>query len=297
MGELARGLPRLDAVRKPRRYPGVMCCFSRPIKHVSSTAIFARMASPGRQLLAYKMELAASSDLAMILPLPVPPGSPEDAVRFLDLSAYPTFFADLDRAFPATFELSLGGSFAPQPAARGAPLVVHDVGDFVASFVPTLGDFSRLDPRFRLDDAVWRKLPRYADHGFAVFQLRGLQGGWLSRLLRPERKKTFHPMAFEFPTRFPSHLFYPTVHIHDGEVHPEAFFDHALYAQADVAALAGCTTEPDGRDDLPWVAGEPAHRHLRVEATRGLVSAEGRLFKRTIQGPGPNADRWVCLPP
>jgi len=130
-----------------------------------------------------------------------------------------------------------------------------------------------------------------------VFQLRGLQGGWLSRLLRSDRKKTFHPMAFEFPTRAPSHLFYPTVHIHDGEVHPEAFFDHALYAQASAPALAGCTTEPGGRDDLPWVAGEPAHHHLRIEVTRGLVSAEGGLFKRTIQGPGLNADRWVCLPP
>ncbi|MCU0654720.1 MAG: hypothetical protein MUF64_05350 [Polyangiaceae bacterium] len=49
-----------------------MCCFCRPVKVVSSTAIFACRASPGGQILAYKMDLEASEDLAMILPLPVP---------------------------------------------------------------------------------------------------------------------------------------------------------------------------------------------------------------------------------
>lgn len=36
----------------------------------------------------------------MVLPLPVPPGSSESAVRFIGLSLYPKFFTDLDRAFP-----------------------------------------------------------------------------------------------------------------------------------------------------------------------------------------------------
>jgi hypothetical protein len=274
-----------------------MCCFSRPVKVVSSTAIFARRASPGRQLLAYKMDLEASEDLAMILPLPVPPGTPEDAVRFLDLSGYPTFFSDLDRAFPTELLYGRGArGFAPQSLSRSAPLAVHTVGDFEASFVPKVADFSRLDRRFRLDDNVWKKLPRYGDHGFAVFQLRGLGGGWFSWLRRGEKKR-FHPMAFEFPTREAGHLFYPTVHIHDGEVHPEARFDHALYAQADAEALQGSTPEPGAVwEETPWIAGEPAGKHLRVEATKGLVSAEGWLFKKVLEGSMLNADRWVKLP-
>ncbi len=50
-----------------------MCCFSRPVISVSQTRIFARSAEQGRQLLIYQMALNANQDLAMILPLPVPP--------------------------------------------------------------------------------------------------------------------------------------------------------------------------------------------------------------------------------
>lgn len=40
-----------------------------------------------------------------------------------------------------------------------------------------------------------------------------------------------HPMAFRFPTRMPETLFFPTVHVHDGEYHETAAFDHTLYCQ------------------------------------------------------------------
>ena len=49
-----------------------MCCFSQPVESVSHTRIFARSAAEGQQFLVYEMKLAAKSDLAMILPLPVP---------------------------------------------------------------------------------------------------------------------------------------------------------------------------------------------------------------------------------
>lgn len=50
--------------------------------------------------------------------------------------------------------------------------MVHDVGDYQASNVPTARDFDRLDPRFRLSDAVRSGHPDYRDRGFAVFKLR-----------------------------------------------------------------------------------------------------------------------------
>jgi hypothetical protein len=59
---------------------------------------------------------------------------------------------------------------------------------------------------------------RYRDHGFAVFKLK------------PGEAK-IHPMAFSFPRRDTKTLFFPTVHIHDGKVHPKAGFDHGLYCQ------------------------------------------------------------------
>jgi hypothetical protein len=100
------------------------------------------------------------------------------------------------------------------------PLVVHEVGSFEASFVPTRHDFSRLDPRFNLPDEVWQALPGYYDWGFAVFKLRPMS-----------RRTDIHPMAFEFPQRNPDRLFFPTVHVHNGRVEPRATFDHVLYCQ------------------------------------------------------------------
>jgi hypothetical protein len=37
---------------------------------------------------------------------------------------------------------------------------VREVGSFEASYVPKIADFSRLDERFRLPVAVWKKLPQ-----------------------------------------------------------------------------------------------------------------------------------------
>jgi hypothetical protein len=101
-----------------------MCCFSRSVIHVSGTRIFARPIAAGRQALAYSMSIEADEGLAMILPLPVPAGVADDAVRFVDLSAYPTLFTDLERAFtPPAFDGALGSQ---QAVSRGAArLVVH----------------------------------------------------------------------------------------------------------------------------------------------------------------------------
>lgn len=42
-------------------------------------------------------------------------------------------------------------------------------------------------------------------------------------------------MAFEFPRRDRHSIFFPTLHIHDRTVHPEANFDHALFCLPDHA--------------------------------------------------------------
>src|SRR5688500_7206502 len=116
-----------------------MCCFSQPVALVSDTNIFARSAN-GRQFLVYSMDYAAATDLAMVLPLPVPPNSPEDAVRFISLEQYPTFFGDMSRGFTPRMAFPQSMAAGPQPAS--APrLKVHDVGDFEASFVPRIEDF------------------------------------------------------------------------------------------------------------------------------------------------------------
>src|SRR5687768_722644 len=205
-----------------------MCCFSQPVALVEDTKIFARSAN-GRQFLVYSMDYAAATDLAMVLPLPVPPNSPEDAVRFISLEQYPDFFGDMSRGFPPPpLPASLGLS---RQAASAPKLKVHDVGNFEASFVPRVEDFDRLDKRFRIPRKVWHSLPEYLDYGFAVFKLKGAQtpfAGILSKLMRGTLARTYlkprsvHPMAFEFPIRTSGLLFFPTVHVHNRKVRPLA---------------------------------------------------------------------------
>jgi len=251
-----------------------MCCFSvaspvgwiqrlfAPRVHVSKTNIFARMSAPGVQALAYGMNLETRRAVAMVLPLPVVPGSGEEAVTFVDLHEHSTMFEDLAALFhvlqPAARKggPSLSFSFAPK-------LVVHKVGAFIASYVPTRADFVRLDERFRLPEVLFDAVPAYADHGFAVFQLE-------------PGNVTVHPMAMTFPTRDPDRLFFPTVHIHDGTFHPTAKFDHALYYQREDGANADPVSPMKPRKDYA-----------------GLVDPALPVIRRSLHTRLPNADHWI----
>jgi hypothetical protein len=250
-----------------------MCCFSRPVEHVSQTKIFARTAGKGRQFIVYSMTIDAKEALAMILPIPVPEKSPDDAVKFINLENYPEFFAELKKGFPEPESRSLHSLGRPVPMAAAKKLDVVSVGSFEASFVPTVADFSRLDERFRLPTEAWNDLPQYKEFGFAVFKLK-------------EGKKTIHPMAFDFPTAVPNRLFFPTVHIHDGKVHDKADFDHDLYCQAG---------ESDDRKALlQWRESErPADSFMDVKRAKGLIDPESHAYLTTIHGMKKNQDTLV----
>lgn len=251
-----------------------MCCFSRPVELVANTRIFARSAKQGRQFVVYSMQIQMKEDLAMILPIPVPKNSPDDAVRFISLKDYATFFDDMARGWPPPAAVAVGrGSLGAAPP-NAKPLPVVDVGDFGASFVPSVKDFSRLDERFRLPDAAWDQLPRYRDFGFAVFKLK--EGA---------AKQKVHPMAFEFPQANPKKLFFPTVHIHDGEVHPQAEFDHTLYCQ---------TTGGESLPMMEWAESPlPAGRFINWKKSQGIVDGESHAYVRTVRGMRKNEDILV----
>ncbi len=215
-----------------------MCCFTRQVTSVSATRIFARslpdplpqwqaaasatapaapsVADPRRQLIVYQMAASATEAVAMVLPLPVVPDGQDTAMRFIDLQAAPRWFSALDDLWPRPASRGRSADLpAPQPEGM---LAVHTVGAFIASYVPRPSDFARLDPRFRLDEALLTAEPRWRDWGFAVFQFQ------------PGRIEP-HPMAFTFQRRDPRRLFLPTVHIHDGTRPATAGFDHVLYIQ------------------------------------------------------------------
>lgn len=242
-----------------------MCCFSRNAV-VADTNIFARGAKDGRQFLVYSMKFSSKEDLAMILPIPTPRDAKEDAVRFINLEKYADFFKDLRAGFPMPNGGSRGkpafGSLEPD----SHKLKVVEVGSFEASFVPAVKDFSRLDERFRLPAETWDKLPSYKDFGFAVFKLK--KGS----------EQKVHPLSFEFPRANPKQLFFPTVHIHDGQVHPRAKFDHALYCQAD-------------RMLLGWVEStRPAAMFMKLDNAEGLLDGMRHCHMKEMRGVLKNED-------
>jgi hypothetical protein len=217
------------------------------------------------------MQFKAQEDLAMILPLPVPAGTPEDGVKFVNLKEFPEFFARLDLGFPPPKPTSRSLAAGPKSAPTDS-LAVVEVGEFEASFVPTLADFNRLDERFRLPPGTWDQLPLYKTYGFAVFKLK------------PGAKRV-HPMAFEFPRSKPKWLFFPTVHIHDGKLHAKAEFHHTLYCQAG---------EQESMRLADWEeSAQPAGMFLDVKKSQGLIDANGHVYRRRMRGMLKNEDVLV----
>ena len=265
-----------------------MCCFSRPVKQVSKTQIFVRDTGTPQQILAYSMSVRLIEDAAMVLPLPVAVsdgGSPaEDALSFIDLSGYATLFDDLDRAFPQWLGMPKSSrSLGIQQQVSRSRLRVHSVGEFEASFVPSPRDFDRLEPRFRLQPQVFERLPQYRDHGFAVFKLKRPRHLWDRLRGRPQG---YHPMAFAFPRRQPDELFFPTLHIHDGQVHEQADFDHTLYLQAPAQ-----TDAPPGWDRSYG----PLAQFIDAAKARSVCDASAPGFRRVINGSQPNQDQRIRL--
>ena len=247
-----------------------MCCFTGRVVSVAATKIFARPSDKGKQFLVYSMRYEAKDELAMVLPLPTPKQSADDAVKFINLEKYDEFFVDMEKGFPAPLP-PRGALFGGAKDDRPKSLPVIEVGSFEASFVPKVADFARLDERFRLPDGVWEKLPGYKEYGFAVFKLKAGQ-------------PKVHPMAFEFPRSQPRQIFFPTVHIHDGKVHDTAAFDHVLYLQV----------SPDGRAPRMWTESAfPAGMFMDLKRSQGLVSGEQHVYRRELRGRLKNADTLV----
>jgi hypothetical protein len=246
-----------------------MCCFSGKVE-VAGTNIFARAAKEGRQFVVYGMSLFAREDMAMILPIPVPKDTAEDAVKFINLEKYPGFFDDLMKGFPVP-KNGRGKKDDSDPPKKAA-LAVVEVGKFVASFVPAIKDFARLDKQFRLPDGVWEKLPQYKEFGFAVFKLK-----------KPEKDaQKVHPMAFEFPRADKGVLFFPTVHIHDGTVPAKAKFDHSLFCQVGDTAPLNWRESPGLADSF-----------VKVKETQGIVDANGHVYWKEMRGSFENKDVGV----
>ncbi len=251
-----------------------MCIFSQKVSGVNSTKIFARKVSVDRtanQLLAYQMHyeaLTSGYDLAMILPIPVPHGTEEDSVIFFDFSETTDFFKRLDDLFPKQKSMSRG---LTKSVTLRSELKLARVGSFNVSFSPTISDMDRLNKCFTLPMTTWDKIPQYEDYGFVVVQLA--------------RDATdIHPVAFSFPTRFDDALYFPTLHIHDNEVHRTEKFNHSLFAQFclnDKPAFAALKSPQ---------AVERVMLGPVLLSDHGFVKSHHDLYRQKIEGVRRNAD-------
>lgn len=245
-----------------------MCRFTRPVRSVSATKIFAGHMENGEQALVYQMTLWSEEDLAMVLALPVLRGTGESAVTFVNLSGYPGIFAAIDRGFGESERSSRRGGPRPRPVLK-----VVDVGSFQASYVPTFADFDRLDPRFRLPHSVLGQQPGQEEFGFAVFMLKS-------------GSRAIHPMALRFPRASPDTLFFPTIHVHDGLVHPTAHFDHTLDYQRRDGERSGVLSR--------WVESkDPAGSFMTTSLSMGLVHPERHIYRTVLHGTMKNQDVHV----
>lgn len=191
-----------------------MCIFSKSVTSVAATHIFARRnLTKNRHVTVYQMEAMLNGYTAMILPVP------GTDVEFVSLEEYPDFFKDMDKLFPQNTAkgITRGRSLS------FSPLPVYEVGNYIATYVPSMNDWHRVDPVFRLKGNCWDELPDYSEYGFVVFQLQAKNG----------QKSDFHPMAYTYTPNNENQIFFPTTHVHDGEVEKTSLYDHKLYFQLD----------------------------------------------------------------
>ena len=281
-----------------------MCIFSGHVEDVNSTNIFARV-SGNVEYLAYSMNVAAEMDVAMILPIPaVLPdktnlinniGSSgytlsKDGIIFLDLSDYPELFKDLESPFQVTTREFDNLSFS---ASKGV-LAVEQVGDYICTFVPTNNDWDRIDPQFKLSNDTWAKLNYQENYSFVVVQLNIIEKfpkmnvlGKSNRVKPSARveKKKFHPIAFIFETQFPNWIYFPTTHVHDGQVHDREEFNHNFYFQS----LEIKKPHEAGFEK----SGSTAGAFVNIAKAKGLVEPNQLILKSTMNGTFPNLDTWV----
>lgn len=246
-----------------------MCIFTGKVDVVNNTNIFCR-GDNGMHILVYQMSAEINEDMAMILP--VPAGEQDDAIEFINLEKYEDFFSDMDELFDDPYAKSLG-DFVGVASSRSM-LKVHDVGNFVASYVPRMKDLERLDEQFRLPEDCFVNLPDYDNFGFAVFKLK--PGRWRSKR---------QAMAYKFKSTHPEFLFYPTVHIHDGEVPMKADYDHVLYFQPG-----------DNFKTLEWDrAYFPPKAQMEIDLCQGLVDPDIHIERFRVRGNHVNHDHMINL--
>lgn len=241
-----------------------MASFTQPVSGVSGTRIFARVVND-RQFLVFSTSVRATGNLALVLPLPVPPGSGADAVRFHDLSLFPEIFVHLQELFQNTGAMAVRGSLGRE-LMENTPALESPVEK--VSFLPGRKAFETLEPCDRLSAAAWTSRPGWSDFGFVVASLRlGSSAG--------NEAAHIPPIAVEFPTRRAGEIFFPTI------------ADDTLYLQSHSGGDALASAE------IPWQEGGSDPNAWLAEESGGVIAPRQAVYRARLPATGRNAGLWV----
>jgi hypothetical protein len=135
---------------------------------------------------------------AMILPLPLKQG---ESIELIDLSKYPTFFADCENCFKETKKSNSRGM---SKGVSNDYLEVKQIGGYKCSVAESLDDILKINPNvFVLPKDIHELLSNHYSKGF----------GFVVCLFNSDVLKT-HPIAFTHSVIGENQLFVPTRHEH-----------------------------------------------------------------------------------
>jgi hypothetical protein len=244
-----------------------MGIFTRPVRVAGATNIFARAAKDGRQFLAYNFRYEADDDFALILPLPTPPETLPTDVRFIDLSGYDAFFRDLRRGFPTPPGETEKMSLTDRIIEKVRDWLDIDTTQAAITFAPNHAALSHIQDQFQLTADVLRLLERFDKAGFVCLKLAA-------------GTNRVPPMAFEFPRRRSTELFFPTALAIGADLDATAAFNYQLFCQA-------------GRLPPEWRSVQPAPNVMKADKTRGLIDPDQPIGWRALVGPQANLDTFI----
>ncbi len=174
-----------------------MCILLHGVEDIGDTKIFvAPNAKQTKQITVFKNFIKnGAPNNAIILPCPYP-----ETIEFISLENFKKFFTTCEKLF----------LMAPET------LFVQQLGSYIATVVPSISDFSKLDEKFVVtQDCLNLLRDEYfgKNMGFIVCQLM-------------EGAQNYHP--FGYSHKLPPKLFLPTKH-YNGERKAFEKFNHNIY--------------------------------------------------------------------
>jgi hypothetical protein len=256
-----------------------MCIISLPVERVNATKIFSCFTEDeGRQFVIYSNQVTTDEDYnMMILPVPNPA-----SVDLINLNHYPNFFEDCQKNFYYSTPRqdyntrSMSASF---DRYERPPLPVYNVGSYVASIVPSVSDFDRLNPRhFPVSSDLRQILGRQYDSEFGFICCRLKSGN-----------HTYHPFAYSHDRHTSRLLFIPTFHYHPHDVgsvrHVDADWDHVIYT-------VGTDFDSTYMDNYRFSPSVDFKIHKLPVDVRWI--RKYKMSRWTKTGSGKNRDIWVA---